>query len=251
MSVICCKVTGTMFDALKYKYRKFKYSRKPAFGKMFSFYSTIVQKGDLVFDIGSNNGERAMVFEKLGAKLVCVEPQQKCVQLLHKYFGQNSDIVIIDKACGAAPGRGEITICDEADTISSMSEKWMKNGRFSKDFHWQKKQPVEITTLDLLIEKYGVPALCKIDVEGFETEVLKGLHKKTGILSFEFTEEFFDDAETCMNLLDALGNTRYNFCLEEKMHYELPQFTSRIELTKAIKEKFKTDLWGDIYVQFS
>lgn len=218
---------------------------------MHAFYGSIIKKGDLVFDIGSNNGERAMVFEKLGARMVCVEPQEKCVALLRKYFGQNKDVVIVDKACGAAPGTGEITICDEADTISSMSEKWMKTGRFSKEFHWEKKQKVDITTLDLLIEQYGVPALCKVDVEGFETEVLKGLHRKTGILSFEFTEEFIDDAATCMNLLDALGTTTYNYCLEENMFYELPQYISRAELLQSIKAKFKGDLWGDIYVKFA
>ncbi len=219
---------------------------------MLGFYRGIVKKGDLVFDIGSNNGERAMVFEKLGAKLICVEPQQTCVALLKQYFGKNENVVIVDKACGAAPGMGEISICDEADTISSMSEKWIKSGRFSTEFHWDKKQKVEITTLDMLIEKYGVPVLCKVDVEGFETEVLKGLHKKAGIISFEFTQEFFDDAETCMNLMEALGGTgtAYNYCLAENMYYEMPQFTSRAAVTTAIKEKFHTDLWGDIYVQF-
>ncbi|MES2850566.1 MAG: FkbM family methyltransferase [Bacteroidota bacterium] len=250
ISVICRKLNVVMFTGLKYKYRKFKFSQTKEFAKMLAFYGGIVKKGDLVFDIGSNNGERAMVFEKLGAKLICVEPQQTCVALLKQYFGKNENVVIVDKACGAAPGVGEISICDEADTISSMSEKWINSGRFSKEFHWDKKQKVEITTLDMLVEKYGVPVLCKVDVEGFETEVLKGLHKKAGIISFEFTQEFFDDAETCMNLMEALGGTAYNYCLAENMYYEMPQFTSRTELTAAIKERFHTDLWGDIYVQF-
>jgi FkbM family methyltransferase len=251
ISVICRKLTVVMFTALKYKYRKYKFSHTGEFAKMLSFYGSIVKKGDLVFDVGSNNGERAIVFEKLGAKLICVEPQQTCVKLLKQYFGKNENVVIVDKACGAAPGAGEISICDEADTISSMSEKWIQSGRFSNEFHWEKKQAVEIITLDMLVEKYGVPVLCKVDVEGFETEVLKGLHKKAGVLSFEFTQEFFDDAETCMNLMDALGNTSYNFSLAEEMSFEMKDFSSRTEVIAKLKENPTADLWGDIYVKFS
>jgi len=251
MSVICLKLTAAMFSALKYQYKKFRFSQTKEFARMRAFYGSMVKAGDLVFDIGSNNGERAIVFEKLGARLVCVEPQQACVALLKQYFGKNEKVAIVDKACGASPGIGEIAICNEADTISSMSEKWMKSGRFSKDFHWDKKQKVDITTLDALVTQYGVPALCKVDVEGFETEVLKGLHQKTGIVSFEFTQEFFEDAETCMDLLDAIGTTSYNFCIAEEMQYQLPRFTSRKDAVAAIRSKFHTDLWGDIYVKFA
>lgn len=239
-----------MLDSIKVGYKKYKFRNTKHYARMEGFYGGLVKKGQLVFDVGSNNGERAIVFEQLGAKVVCVEPQKKCVELLHQYFGKNKDFVIVDKACGAAPGKGEIAVCKEADTISSMSEKWIKSGRFSSEFHWEEKQPVDITTLDILIEQYGSPVLCKVDVEGFETEVLKGLSKKVGMVSFEFTREFFEDAEICMNLLDAIGTTSYNFCLAENMHFEMPAFGSRAELTAILKKNTIPDLWGDIYVKF-
>jgi len=239
-----------MLEKFKYRYRKFKFTHSKHFARMMKFYGGIVKTGDLVFDIGSNNGERAIVFEKLNTKVICVEPQQSCVRLLKQYFGENKEVIIIDKACGAEEGTGEIAICDQANTISSMSEKWKTSGRFSKDFQWNTKQKIDITTLDKIIEKYGTPVLCKIDVEGFETEVLKGLHKKVGCLSFEFTEEFFDDAEICMDLLDALGNAKYNFSLGDNMFYEGKDYTTRGEMTNALKSKFNVDLWGDIYVKF-
>lgn len=239
-----------MFENLKYKFRKFKFTRKTHFGKMKQFYGSIVKKGELVFDIGSNNGERAIVFEKLDAKVICIEPQRACIDVLKHYFRNNNNIIIVNKACGASEGVGEIAICKTADTISTMSERWKTSGRFSKEFQWEEKQKVDITTLDKLIEQYGVPRLCKVDVEGFETEVIKGLHKKVGILSFEFTQEFFDDAERCMDLLDAIGNTEYNFSVGENMFYEMKIFSSRDVITAMIKEKFHVDLWGDIYVQF-
>jgi FkbM family methyltransferase len=239
-----------MFDSVQHRFRKFKFTSSSHFARMKKFYGSMVKKGDWVFDVGSNHGERAMVFEKLGAKLVCVEPQQACVQLLHRYFDENPDVHIVDKACGAVPGMSEIAICSSADTISTMSEKWMTEGRFSNQFTWEKKQPVEVVTLDMLIQQFGWPTLCKIDVEGFETEVLKGLHQKVGVLSFEFTREFFDDALACMDMADALGKAAYNFCLAENMYFEMPQYGSRAQLLQLLQQNTTPDLWGDIYVKF-
>ena len=43
-----------------------------------------------------------------------------------------------------------------------------------------------MTTLDTLVAEYGEPAFCKIDVEGFEVEALKGLSRPLRALSFEY-----------------------------------------------------------------
>ena len=41
---------------------------------------------------------------------------------------------------------------------------------------WDRSVEVEVTTLDELIAEHGVPAFCKIDVEGFEADVLGRAH---------------------------------------------------------------------------
>ena len=43
-----------------------------------------------------------------------------------------------------------------------------------------------VTTLDQLIDRFGIPAICKIDVEGYEFEVLKGLFAANCHVSFEY-----------------------------------------------------------------
>ena len=77
----------------------------------------------------------------------------------------------------AKKGYLKLQICENAPTISTMSDKWIKDGRFSNDYKWTKTQLVAVTTLDDLIKEYGSPKFCKIDVEGFEYPVLKGLTK--------------------------------------------------------------------------
>jgi FkbM family methyltransferase len=43
-----------------------------------------------------------------------------------------------------------------------------------------------MTTMDTLISLYGKPDYCKIDVEGFEINVLKGLNIPLNLVSFEY-----------------------------------------------------------------
>ena len=48
------------------------------------FYSYFINAGDVVFDIGANIGNRTQIFSELGARVVAVEPQSKCVTILKK-----------------------------------------------------------------------------------------------------------------------------------------------------------------------
>ena len=65
---------------------------------------------------------------------------------------------------------------------------------------------VPITTLDSLIARHGVPTFIKIDVEGFEFEVLVGLSRPINAISFEFTTIQRDVALDCVERCVALGS---------------------------------------------
>src|SRR5215510_11970 len=145
--------------------------------KMLDFYSQFVSPGKLCFDVGANIGNRVKIFLELQADVVAIEPQDKCAQILKRVFGNSHYLRIIQKALGEREGEAEIMIND-SDTLSSMSPEWIEavkeSGRFS-EYLWDKKQKVQITTLDNLIQQYGIPQFIKIDVEGFEYQVIHGL----------------------------------------------------------------------------
>ena len=64
---------------------------------------------------------------------------------------------------------------------------------------------VPVTTLDDLIESYGRPDFLKIDVEGFELDVLKGLSSSVRLLSLEFFSDEMDRLQDCLAILRQLG----------------------------------------------
>ncbi|GAH17258.1 unnamed protein product, partial [marine sediment metagenome] len=141
---------------------------------MLRFYSQYVNEGDLCFDIGANIGNRIGVFLKLGATVVAVEPQNSCMRKLLKKYGNNNKVFLVHKALGSREGKGNL-ILSNSHTVSSMSEEWIDCVRDSdmfftstSAFQWHENVTVPVTTLDKLIRKYGSPAVCKIDVEGFE-----------------------------------------------------------------------------------
>lgn len=213
-----------------------------------AFYSQFVMMGDLCFDVGANIGNKTKMFLELGARVVCIEPQPNCVDVLKRRYQKESNVVVVSKGLATQPGRRMLSICESADTISTFSEKW-KTGRF-RPYAWEPTVDVPVTTLDILIQEFGLPKFCKIDVEGFEYEVLKGLSVPIPFLAFEFTREFLDDARMCIEYLGSLGCADFNYALGETPVLIFSNWVNGNTLFKSIEQNTDDLLWGDIYVRF-
>jgi FkbM family methyltransferase len=216
--------------------------------RLITFYNQLITAGDLCFDIGANVGNRTDVFLALGARVVCVEPQPKCVDILTEKYRDNTQVVVVPKGVAAQPGIKSLYLCESASTIATFSEKW-RTGRF-RDYRWESTVDVPVTTLDALIQEFGVPAFCKIDVEGFEYQVLRGLSCLIPVLSFEFTKEFINDAKLCMKYLTSIGFVEFNYALGESMTLALSQWTDANTVLDCLGQITDDLLWGDIYTRF-
>ncbi|MBL4697906.1 MAG: FkbM family methyltransferase [Phycisphaerales bacterium] len=161
-----------------------------------NFYRQIINKGDLCFDIGANVGQSIEVFNDLGARIVAVEPNPNCLSVLRFQFGRNPNITLLHKGMGSRPGTAELHFLD-TDSTASMRADW--------PYPTDQTVEVEIDTLDNLIAQFGRPRFIKIDVEGFELEVFKGLSEPIPLIYFEMHGHEIERAKQILEHLDGLG----------------------------------------------
>ena len=221
--------------------------------KLVEFYSMLIKTGDLCFDIGASYGNRTEAFLALGANVITVEPQKNEFNFLKRKFADR--IVLLSNALGSQNEVKKMFISNRGAT-SSLSKDWIdgvtKTKRF-KNTNWNITTDVEVVTLDHLISKYGKPDFCKVDVEGYELEVLKGLSQPIKYLSFEFTvPEFMESAVECLNQLDTLGKFVCNYSPAESLKFGSSEWLEKekfIELLKTFPLKNIID--GDVYIHYT
>jgi FkbM family methyltransferase len=209
------------------------------------FLENILEPGCLVFDVGANIGEKAEYFRQYGAKVICFEPQPACLEQLENKFRDKNDVIIINKGLSDKKEILNLSVSSNLLCLSTFSEEW-KKGRFRNN-EWDTTVPVEVVTLDEMIGIYGVPRYCKIDVEGFEYKVLKGLSQTIPCLSFEFAMEFLQSSKACLDYLGELGFKYFNFAIGEKDKFVFRDWVSAQELIIKIINEYNPLLWGDIY----
>lgn len=179
-----------------------------------AFYRNVIQPGDLCFDVGAHVGNRTGALLAIGARVVAVEPQPLYARILNRLYGKHPRFTLLQCALGAAPGRGVMLVSSRTPTVSTLSAEWANEVGKSLSFgpvRWDQRIEVEERTLDALIADFGMPAFCKLDIEGYELEVLNGLSQPIRSLSFEFLVPSMDRTLRCIDRLSALGNYEFNF----------------------------------------
>jgi len=208
------------------------------------FYSELINKNDLCFDIGGNKGLKSKLFLSLGAKVIAFEPQSSCSKYLSTI--NNESFTYVPIAVGPKDELKNLNIANhiEVATFSNEFIDYFKNDSLK----WSEIEEVEVKKLDTLIKDYGIPAFCKIDVEGYELDILSHLSHEIPIIEFEFTGGFISNTNKIIELLDK-GNTYYNFNLNENPKFELKKWVDAKEIITIINDLPINRLHGNIFVK--
>lgn len=214
------------------------------------FYGQFVHPYSLVFDIGANVGDYTRTFLTLGAWVLAVDPLPACAERLRCI--PDKRLIVVQSAVGGALGQGTIH-ADKLSFLSSLSDGWLATARKTPRFQgceWKQEISVPITTLDALISTHGMPHFIKIDVEGYEPQVLDGLSIMPPYLSFEFQAEWIDAALSCLRKPCFESGTEFNYFWGEAFEgLVLDKWVSAEEMAAII---VKTDFtpasnkYGDI-----
>lgn len=221
---------------------------------MDDLYRNFIEPGALVFDIGAHVGDRVASFRRLGARVVAVEPQPLLFSALHHVHGRDPLVEIVDRAVGTDAGIRELYVNTANPTVSTLSEDFIHQAEGARGWEgqvWDDRMPIEIVTLDGLIARYGVPSFVKIDVEGFEDAVLRGLSQPVKALSFEFTTIARDVAMGCFDRLLALGAYRYNWSLGETQKLTFDRWLTDAEIAEYLSNLPHDANSGDVYAMLA
>ncbi|WP_416354974.1 FkbM family methyltransferase [Aureimonas phyllosphaerae] len=216
------------------------------------FLAALIGPGDLAFDIGAHVGSRSRALARIGARVVAFEPQPLFADYLARRLDP-SRIRLDRRAVGREPGEATLAISARHPTVSTLSNDWRNRVAADEGFRrveWDARVSVEVTTLDALIEEYGEPAFCKIDVEGHEGEVLAGLSRPLRWVAFEYTPATLDLAGECLDRLASLGPYEFNFVIGEEAAFRIPSFLPLEAFRERLAEEAdRNRRSGDVYAR--
>jgi FkbM family methyltransferase len=151
----------------------FRYKKREPLCTDYLMRSGVIQKGDIVLDIGANIGyyvlTEANIVGETG-KVYAVEPVSSNFKLLQKNVQLNNltNVSTFQYAIGDKNVLSEIFVSNSSNLCA-----------VSKDAVGGEVvgvQPVHMVTIDEFVKDKQTPKLIRMDVEGYEYEILKGMN---------------------------------------------------------------------------
>lgn len=192
------------------------------------FYRSLLvglSRNNLIFDVGANRGDKTELFLRLGARVVAVEPDEACNRMLRdrflRYNYRSRKVELVRKAVSDSRGSAPFWMDGPGSAVNTLSRKWADHLKEAKEtfryghcgLEFARNSSVETTTIADLVEAYGLPFFIKIDVEGHELNVLRGMLRPVPFLSFEVNlSTFRSEGIECIEVLRGLNpDGRFNY----------------------------------------
>lgn len=129
-----------------------------------AFLLHLLRPGDLFVDVGANVGSYTVLASAVcGARVIAIEPDPRTVQSLKRNIeinGLSDRVTVVEAAVGALSGTARLTVGqDTTNRVTSAPDV--------------ESREVQMRTLDQIVCGEN-PVLIKMDVEGYEAQVVAG-----------------------------------------------------------------------------
>ena len=212
------------------------------------FYRSLLRPGDLAIDVGAHVGTRTVAMRAAGARVIAVEPQTWFARFLRRTLPR--DVVVLEVALGRAETISEMAVSSKHPTVSSLKRDFVDTASTAHGFEnvrWDASQQVQVITLDRLIERYGIPRYVKLDVEGFEADVLAGLQTPVELISIEYLPGFPHFTHAAIDRLDELGPYLFNPVVGEGARFLWPHWRKSSEAREWLDGLGPDESSGDLF----
>jgi len=206
--------------------------------------------GDLIFDVGANAGDKTDVFLRLGARVVAVEPDERCQDILRGKFLEYrlapKPVIVVGQAVSEKVAVETMWVDGPGSALNTLSQKWADTLRGDKKrfehtsdvLEFAQKKSVETTTLEQLTVTHGLPFFVKIDVEGHELSTLRGMRRPVPYLSFEVNlPEFRQEGLQCLEVLENLtASGQFNYAADCRCGLVLDRWVARQQFSRVLDQ---------------
>ena len=131
---------------------------------------------DTIIDVGSNKGQFILIIDKFfkNTKVLSFEPISELLEIQKNFFVNRKNIRFFNFGVGSINSKIILNITRQKDSSSILEIE--KKDKLGKKFDIIEKRQIDIKKLEDVVnsEKLNGSVLLKLDVQGYELEVLKG-----------------------------------------------------------------------------